>query len=98
MFQASQQRQMMSEPVVSATSQWTAEGKYKWEAGEELGSPGWDLLQLEMEGVPVREKSKEVRAGSCHPCAAGRPGTDPSEEEAAKGPGLSERGIYDHRH
>lgn len=99
MFRASRQRQTVLEPVVSVTSQWTTEGRYRWGVGEELGSPGWGLLQQEMEGAQAREKSKEVRAGSCRPCsAAGRPGTDqPEEEEEAKGRGLSGLGIYDRR-
>lgn len=73
--------------------------------GEELGPPGWGLLQQEMEEAPARERSKEVKAGSCHPCCvAGRPGTDrrereeEGEEAAAMGRGLSVRGIYDRRH
>lgn len=78
---------------------------------EELGSHGWGLSQREMEAAPAREMSREVRVGSCHPCAAGRPGTDrlekeeeegeeeaEEEEEAAKGRGLGGQGIYDHRH
>lgn len=67
------------------------------------GSPGWGLLQQEMEGAPAGERSKVVRAGSCHPCAAGKPETDQHEkeeevEEEATGRGLGAQGIYDQRH
>lgn len=91
---------MMTEPAVSVTSHWMAEGRYRSGVGEELGSPGWGLLQREMEGAQAKERSKEVRAGSCRPFAAGRPGTDRLEEEgeATKGQGLIGQGIYDHRH
>lgn len=66
---------------------------------EEQGSPGWGLSQQGMEGAPAKERSKEARAGSCHPCcAAGRPGTDRLEGEEATGRGLSGQGIYDRRH
>lgn len=64
------------------TFQWTAEGRCRWGAEEGAGLPGWDLLQQEMEGAPARERSTEVKAGSCRPCgAAGRLGTDRPEEE-----------------
>lgn len=98
MFQASQRRQTVLEPVVSVTSQWMTEGRYKWVVGEELGSPDWELLQQEMEGVPAGERSKGVKVGSCHLwCVAGGHGTDQLEEKK-KGWGLSEPGIYDQRH
>lgn len=97
---ASQQRQTVSEHVVSVTSQWTTEERYRWGVEEEPGSPGWGLLQQEMEGAPAKERSTEVRAGSCHPCcAAGRSATDQLEkEEEVKGQGWSRQGIYDQRH
>lgn len=98
-FQASQQRQRVSGPVVSVTSRWTAEERYKWEVGEELGQPGWGLSQLEMGGAPARERSKGVRARNGHPCfAAGRPGTDRHEEEEVEGGGQTGQEIYDQRH
>lgn len=68
---------------------------------EGLASPGWGLLQQEMEGAPARERSKEVMAESCHPyCTAERPVSDRLEEaeEEVTGRGLSGEGIYDHRH
>lgn len=90
----------MLELAVSVTSQWTTEGRCRWGVGEEPGSPGWGLLQQEMEGAPATERSTEVRAGSCRPrCAAGRPGTDQlEEEEEVTGQGGSLQGIYDLRH
>lgn len=70
--------------------------------GEALGSPGWGLLLLEMEGALAEEKSKEERAGSCHLlCDAVEPGTDQlegEEEKEGRGQGLSEQEIYNQRH
>ena len=100
-FQANPQHQTVSEHVVSVTYQRRAEGRYRWEVGEELGQPGWSLLQQEMEEAPVRERSKGERAGSCRPCyGAGRPGSVRLEEkeEEEKGRELSGQGIYDQRH
>lgn len=87
-FQASQQHQTELEHVVSVTFQWITEGRCRLEVVEEQGSPGLWLLQQEMEGAPVRERSKEARAESCHPW-----GVDRLEGEE-KGWGLSGQGIY----
>lgn len=92
------QRQTALEHGVSAISRWTAVGRYRWEVGEELGQPGWGLLQQEMEEALARERSKGARAGSCHPWCAVVPGTDRLEEEEVKGRGLSGQGIYDQKH
>lgn len=53
-----------------------------------------------MEEAPAKERSTEVKAGSCHPCCSdGRPGTDQLEEELeVTGQGWSRQGIYDQRH
>lgn len=64
-------------------------------AAEELGQPDLGLLQPGMEEAPARERSTGVRAGSCRPCAAGRPETLGEED---KGRGLSGQVIYDQRH
>lgn len=96
-FQASQQRRTVLEPVVSGTSWWMAMGRYRWAVEEEVGLPGSGLLQQGMEEAPTRERSKEVKAGSCRPCgAAGKPGTDHFEEE--KENGLSGQEIYGQTH
>ena len=56
------------------------------------------LVQQEMEEAPAREKSKEVKAGSCHTCcAAGKAGIVQFEWKE-KDRGMSGQGIYDQRH
>lgn len=97
-FQAIRPRQTASEPVVSVTSQWTTEERYKWGVEEEPGLPGWGLLQLETEGAPARERSTEGMAGSCHLCcSAERLETDQLAEqvEEVKGQRWSQQGISD---
>lgn len=88
-FRASQQHQTESEPAVSVTSQCMAEGRCRLGEVEELEQPGLGLLQQEMGEVPAKERSKEVKAGRCHPCCvAGKAGTAQYEWKE-KGQGLS---------